>query len=363
MAEALKQSMEALRRSEEEMRKAVSDRDPEAQRRAAEDLAQAQSLLGGAMQKQSGNAVDGLSQKAQEMANAQREIANSLKRMYGEQQESPFRRMRPGQPGPGSEDMPEMKDPAMPHYYGYGRRNWEPEPIPPHLPGSEERAIADEKARLGKELQQLQSDMQKQERSMASSDPAASARMRKALSDAEQKELAMRMQKTAEWMRQGYGERNLGVEESMAAGMEQLSRDLQDVQRALKNGDANGKNQQGDKNAEALAQVRDLRQMLERAQNARAQQQQGQRQGYQQQDLAREGEQPGGEQQNGQQQGQQGGQNQGNQYSPSGGPGATLDSGSVRGAISDLNSLRGRLIRMIALCVVMSTTPSVRCDC
>ena len=190
--------------------------------------------------------------------------------------------------------------------------------------------------------------MQKQERTLASSEPAASSRMRKALSHAEQKELAMRMQKTAEWMRQGYGERNLGVEENMAAGMEQLSRDLQDVQRALKNGDPNGKNQPGDKNAEALAQVRDLRQMLERAQNARAQQQQGQRQGYQQQDLAREGEQPGGEQQNGQQQngqqqGQQGGQNQGNQYSPNGGPGATLDSGSVRSAIGDLNSLRGRL--------------------
>ena len=36
---------------------------------------------------------------------------------------------------------------------------------------------------------------------MASSEPGASLKMRKALSDAEQKELAMRMQKTAEWMR------------------------------------------------------------------------------------------------------------------------------------------------------------------
>ncbi len=334
MAEALKQSMEALRRSEEEMRKAVSEHDPEAQRRAAEDLAQAQSLLGGAMQKQSDNAVAGLSQKAQEMANAQRDIANSLKRMYGEQEASPFRRMRPGQPEPGPEDMPEMKDPAMPHYYGYGRRNWEQEPIPPHMPGAEERAIADEKARLGKELQQLQSDMQKQERSMASTEPGASSKMRKALSDAEQKELAMRMQKTAEWMRQGYGERNLEVEENMAAGMGQLSRDLEDVQRALKNGDPEGKNQPGDKTAEALSQVRNLRQMLESAQNARAQQQ-AQRQGYQQQDLARDGE-GGGQQPGGQNQGQ------GNQYSPQGGPGA-VDGQSVRGAISDLNALRGQL--------------------
>jgi len=348
MQEALRQSMEALRRSEEEMRKAVSDRDPEAQRRAAENLAQAQSLLGGAMQKQSGNAVSGLSQKAQEMANAQRDIANSLKRMYGEQQSSPFRRMRPGQPEPGSEDMPEMKDPATRRYYGYDHRNWEPEPPPPHLPDAEERAIADEKARLAKDLQQLQSDMQKQERSMASAEPGASSKMRKALSDAEQKELAMRMQKTAEWMRQGYGERNLGVEESMAAGMEQLSRDLQDVQKALKNGDPNGKNQQGDRNAEALAEVRNLRQMLENTQSAR---QQAQRQGYQQQALSRDGQgqQPGGQQQrgqpqNGQQQGQQGGQNQANQYSPNGGPGvAAMDDLSVRNAIGDLNSLRGRI--------------------
>ena len=148
----------------------------------------------------------------------------------------------PAKPSPGSEDMPEMKDPAIRRYYGYDRRNWEPEPPPPHLPDAEERAIADEKARLAKDLQQLQSDMQKQERSMASTEPGASSKMRKALSDAEQKELAMRMQKTAEWMRQGYGERNLGVEESMAAGMEQLSRDLQDVQKTLKNADPNGKN-------------------------------------------------------------------------------------------------------------------------
>jgi hypothetical protein len=350
MQEALRQSMEALRRSEEEMRKAVSDHDPEAQRRAAENLAQAQSLLGGAMQKQSDNAVSGLAQKAQEMANAQRDIANSLKRMYGEQQPSPFRRMRPGQGESGSEDMPEMKDPAIRRYYGYDRRNWEPEPPPPHLPDAEERAIADEKARLAKDLQQLQSDMQKQERSMASTEPGASSKMRKALSDAEQKELAMRMQKTAEWMRQGYGERNLGVEESMAAGMEQLSRDLQDVQKTLKNADPNGKNQQGDRNAEALSEVRNLRQMLENTQNARAQQQ-AQRQGYQQQALSRDGQgqqqggqQQGGQQQNGRQEGQQGGQNQANQYSPNGGPGAAaMDDLSVRNAIGDLNSLRGRI--------------------
>jgi hypothetical protein len=184
--------------------------------------------------------------------------------------------------------------------------------------------------------------MQHQERALASSQPGASSKMRQALSGAEQKDLAMREQKTAEWMRQGFGDRNLGVENGMAAGLEQLSRDLQDVQKTLKGADPNGKNQPGgDKNAEALSQVRNLRQMLERAQNERAQ-----RQNYQQEAMSRNGQgqqsQQGGQ---GQQSGEsQNGQNSGNQYSPNGGPGSpmgsTMDGQDLQSAIGQLNSLR-----------------------
>jgi hypothetical protein len=332
MADALHQSTDALRRAEEEMRKAVSEQDPAAQRRAAENLAQAQSLLGGAMRQQADNALAGMAQKAQDMAGTQRDIANSLKRIYAQQSDSQLRRMmRPGQPEPGPNDLPEMKDPSSPRYYGYGRRNWEPTPPPPHAPTEQERAIAAEKDRLAKELQELQRDMQQQERTLASSQPGASSKMRKALSEAEQKELAMRMQKTAEWMRQGYGDRNLSVENTMAAGLEDLTRDLQDVQRAVKAGDPNGQNGKPDKNAQALSDVRSLRQMLERAQNQSAQQR------TQQQAMSREGQeqQPGGR--------QPGGQNPGNQYSPNGGADPVMDGQSMRDAMGQLNSLRGRL--------------------
>jgi hypothetical protein len=331
----------------------VSDKDAAAQQRAAENLAQAQSALSKGMQQQADNSVARLSQKAQEMANAQRDIANSLKRMYGEQSgssvTSQLRRMRTGQQEPGPNELPEMRDPAMPRYYSYDRRPWDRDVPVAHNPSSEERAMADEKERMAKEIQDLQRGMQQQERAMASAQPGASSKMRKALSEAEQAELAMRMQKTAEWMKEGYGERNLNVETKMAEGLEQLSRDLQDVQKTVQAGDPNGKPGQGDKNAEALAEVRNLRQMLERAQNERAQQQ-GQRQGYQQQNLSRDGqqgqqqggEQPGGEQQGGQQQGgqQQGGQQQ---YGPNGGPNSAMDGQSLQGAIDDLSSLRGRI--------------------
>ena len=337
MAEAMRQSTDALRRAEDEMRKAVSEHDPAAQQRAAESLARAQSLLGGAMRQQADNALAGMAQKAQDMAGTQRDIANSLKRMYSQQSDPSLRRMmRPGQPEPGPNDLPEMKDPSSPRYYGYGRRNFEPAPPPPHAPTEQERAIAVEKERLAKELQELQRDMQQQERTLASSQPGASSKMRKALSEAEQKELAMRMQKTAEWMRQGYGDRNLSVENTMAAGLEDLSRDLQDVQRAVKTGDSNGQSGKRGKDAEALSEVRTLRQMLERAQNERAQQR------SQQQAMSREGQgQQNGE---GSQQGSQpGGQNQGNQYSPNGGAYPVMDGQSMRDAIGQLNSLRGRL--------------------
>jgi hypothetical protein len=344
MNEALRKSMEALRRSEDEMRKAVSDQDPAAQRRAAENLAEAQSLLNKGMQQQADNSVAGLSQKAQEMANTQRDIASSLTRMYGELSGSAiYRRLRPGQPEQGPEDLPEMRDPAVPRYYTYDRRPWDRDMPVAHNPSEQERTIADEKERLAKEIQDLQRGMQQEERALASAQPGASAKMRKALSEAEQKELAMRMQKTAEWLKQGYGDRNLNVETKMAEGLEDLSRDLQDVQKTVQAGEANGKTGQEDKSAEALSEVRNLRQMLERAQNDGAQQH-GQRQNYQQQNLSRDGQgqgqQQGGEQQGGQ---QQGSQNASNQYGPNGGPSSVMDGQDWQGAISDLNSLRGRI--------------------
>ena len=175
--------------------------------------------------------------------------------------------MRPGQPEPGPNDLPELRDPASPRYYGYDRRRWDAGDMAvAHNPSPQERAIADEKARLAKELQDLQNGMQKQERALASNQPGASAKMRKALSEAEQKDLGARMQKTAEWMKEGYGDHNLNVEKSMADGLQQLSQDLRDVQKAVEAGDPSNKDGQADKNGQALAEVRNLRQMLERAQ-------------------------------------------------------------------------------------------------
>ena len=65
----------------------------------------------------------------------------------------------------------------------------------------------------------------------------------------------MRMQKTAEWMKQGYGDHNMAVENKMAEGLDQLTKDLQDVQKSVEAGDGNGKPGQ-QKGEQALAEVR-----------------------------------------------------------------------------------------------------------
>ncbi|MGA8030087.1 MAG: hypothetical protein WB992_23315 [Bryobacteraceae bacterium] len=263
MAEAMRQATNAIERAEDEMRKAVTDRDRTAQRRAAAELAEAQKFLNDALHRQAGSSISDLARRAQEIADAQKDVANRLKQMYGEG-------LRAGSESSGSlgatpsgEGMPEMDDPNSLRF-GYRRRYWQRETEPKRSATDQEKALAGEKDKLAQQVEQLQQQMQQEERRMAAAQPDASSKLRKALSDAEQKELALRMQKNAEWIRDGYGERNLGMEDSVTAGLEQLSRELRDVEEALQSGNPGGQNGQDEKSAQALSEARALREELER---------------------------------------------------------------------------------------------------
>jgi hypothetical protein len=161
--------------------------------------------------------------------------------------------------------MPEMRDPNSTRFgYGFQRRYGMDEMRPSRSATSEEKSLADEKEKLASELGHLQEQMQQQAQSMSGSRPDASAKLSRALSEAESKELALRLQKDAEWMRQGYGDRNVGMEDSVTAGLQQLSRDLHDVQGAMNKPGTPGTGQGNDKTAQALAEVRQLREELDR---------------------------------------------------------------------------------------------------
>jgi hypothetical protein len=266
-----------------------------------------------------------------------------------------------------SGEMPEMNDPDNPRFgYGYRRRSWQQEVRPTYRPSEEEKALAADKDRLARQLEELQRGMEQQQSNLQSTAPDAASKVRRALSDAEQKELALRMQKNAQWIREGYGDKNLAMEDNVTAGVEQLSRDLRGAQQALSD-QQNGQGGQNDKTAQALSQVRQLREMLERAQQGKNGGQSGQQNGAQgqgsQQQAGSQG-QPGSQGQGSQQagsQGQPGSQGQGSQQAGSqpqpGGPGGGTTEGSLaRGyaeggidrrdlqeAIGQLSALRGQI--------------------
>jgi hypothetical protein len=326
MAETMKRADSALQRAEDEMRKAVSDRDASARQRAASQLREAQGLINRMMSGQAGSSMSDMANRAEEIANAQKELANRMKEMYGE---GSFRsRQRYSASGRPGEQMPEMRDPTSTRFgYGFQRRYGLDEMRPSRSAMPEEKALAGEKEKLASELGRLQEQMQQQAQGMSGSRPDASAKLSRALSEAESKELALRLQKDAEWMRQGYGDRNVGMEDSVTAGLQQLSRDLRDVQEAMNRPGSPATGRGNDKTAQALAEVRQLREELDR--RAAETLQRGGQEG-------REGQQSEGGQ-SGQPGGQQDARN--GMYSPHGG---AFPSGIDReGAQSAINQLRG----------------------
>ncbi len=279
MSEALRQTMNALQRAEEQMRQSVSGHDATAQQRAAAQLREAQELLNKTLHQQAGSSVSDLAGRAQEIANAQKGLADQMKRMYGEQGANA------GRPGPqrpgvssestagGEDGMQEMNDPNSVRFgYGFRRRNWQQAMEPRRQATEQEKELAGEKEKLGQQLEQLERNMQRQAQTLAGAQPDASSKLRKALSDAEQKELALRMRKDAEWMRQGYGDRNMGMEQGVTAGVEQLSQQLRELQQAVQSGNQPGQNASDGKTGEELSRVRAMREELERGTEGGAQQ-------------------------------------------------------------------------------------------
>ncbi len=298
------------------MRKAVSEHDAAAQQRAAAQLRDAQETLDKMMHQQNGSSVSDLAQRAQQIADAQKGLADRMKSMYGEQGSNAAGRPRPFEmssesASAGEDGMAEMNDPDSVRFgYGFRRRNWQQELMPRRSATQQEKAMANDKEKLGQQLQQLQQGIEQQAQTMAGGQPEASSKLRKALSDAEQKELALRMQKDAEWMREGYGDRNIRMQDGVTAALEELSQRLRDVQKVVGSGDSMGPKGGADKAAGELSQVRALREGLERASEESAQ------------GAASRADSQGGKM---------------------GGEGAPMSRNDVRDAIKQLNSLRAQV--------------------
>ncbi len=339
MGRAMQQASNAVSEAENEMRKAVGSGDAAAQQRAAGQLAQAQRQLSSALHRNAGNSLSDLTDQANAIAREQKGLASRMKQLYGPQAS--------GRDGAGDfsstmggegAEMPEMNDPDNPRFSNwYRRRNWLQDAKPTHRTTPEEKALASDKDRLAQQLEQLQRGVEHQEQSLQSAAPDVARKLRRALSDAEQKELALRMEKNAQWIREGFGDRNLAMEDSVTAGVEQLSRDLQGAQQTLGAGDDKGQGGQNGRTAEALAQVRQLREQLERSQAAA--QGQGKSDGRgSQQAASSAGQQSGAQGEPG-----QGGEQPGLAAGRGGSSEQALSRRDLQQAIGELSTLRGQI--------------------
>ena len=242
--QALQQAMDALRQAEEEMRKAVSEHDTSAMRRAGDKLAEAQSLMAGVEKQLAGSSVGDVASRAQQLARAQSDFANRLDQAI------------PGDPAPGFSPFSDS---------GRQPRRFAREPFQrPTTPQTD--ALASEKERMAQQVEQLEQQIRDRANALAGGQPGASQQMRSALSEAEQQDLAMHMKKNADWIRRGWGAQVRDDESAMAGSLAELAQRLAQAQAAAKDGAQAGDAQRDAQAAQAertLRQLEQLRQQLE----------------------------------------------------------------------------------------------------
>jgi hypothetical protein len=323
----LEEAVQHLQQALNNMRQAASSQNtgtPQSEaeaRRAAERLEEAKNLLRGMQQQRNDGTVEQLAQRAENLARQQEDFSRRMRRSLGSSSLSGREGQQEGAQS-GQKESPEK--------------------------------LAQEKEQIAGQTQQMERDLQRAVRDTAGQRDVAN-KLREALGELQQKEIASQMNRTAQWLRNGMGAYAVMREATATEALNKLADQLKQAQAAMGTG-KQGK--EGDKQLEqALAQAEQLRQRMQamsramQDKNGKGQQpgqqawkpgqlqsgregqqgqgqqagqqveQQGNQQGQGQQGGQQGGQQAGGQQAGGQQQGgaQRGGPNNG--WGPRGGPG------------------------------------------
>src|SRR6266481_3010395 len=192
----VQQSLDRLKQATDDMRRATSPQQSEAEaRRAADRLKEATDLLGGMRQQQASSHLGSLADETSRMAKEQRDQADRTRQAFG-------------QPGGGQAG--------------------------PQAGLQDKRKLADDRQRLAEDMGRLEKEMQDTARELATNKQnAASTKLREALSDMQQSDLRSRIQRGADWMRRGIDPNASGAEPEIAAGMQRLEKEVNDAQQAL----------------------------------------------------------------------------------------------------------------------------------
>jgi hypothetical protein len=295
--QAAQQALDRVRQAQEDMRRATSGpQTPADARLAAQRLREASSLLAGAQSQEATDRVGSMAREADRLGGEEKDQAERVKKLKE-------RAASATQATQGTQSV-----------------------------AREIQQLASDRQRMADDLSKLEQDMRNAARELDSGQRAASDKLRSALEGVDQADLETRLQRTADWLRGGIDPNGNGTESQIASGLQRLSDDLHQAQRAL----VAGGQQQGPQSADAaLNGLERLRRQIESlgGQNAGRQPGQGE-QNDQAGQLSRNsqpGQSPAQNAQNGQSgQSGQGGQNA--QNGQGGGRGAQSAQGSPGGS-------------------------------
>jgi hypothetical protein len=188
----VQQSLDRLRQATDDMRRATSPQQSEAEaRRAADRLKEATDLLGGMRRQQTSTKVDSLADETSRLAGEQREQSDRIHQMFGQ--------------GSNFTTNPQQR-----------------------------KKLADDRQGLADDLGKLEKSIQDTARELAGNkQAAASTKLRDALSDMQQSDLRSRIQRGADWMRRGIDPNSSGAEPEIASGMARLEKGVRDAQAAM----------------------------------------------------------------------------------------------------------------------------------
>jgi len=208
-------ALNQLRQAGEDMRRASSQPQSQADaRRAAERLREATNLLGNAQRQHQSGRLDALAGEVERLTSEQHEQSDRIRRMANGESSSQ------GAAG----DNPET--------------------------------LADDRQHLADDLSSVEKQMRDAVRDLSSSNRAAASKLRDALKGLDESDLDTRMQRSADRLRRGYNPDRDGSEARIASDFDKLSQQVREAQQAAGSADRDG-------SQSALDQVESLRHRLE----------------------------------------------------------------------------------------------------
>lgn len=242
-SERLSRARQELERAIEDMRRAQSAPGAQAQenaRRAAERIQQALGELGQLRQREAGERMEDLSRRASALAERQRRFEEQLRRLFP-QGDGSRPQQQPGQAAGTAADA---------------------------------ERLAREKESMQRDYQRLEQDLREAARALDGSQRGAASRLRQALGEAQQDEVALRLRLGAEWMRRGLGPYIAPRERVLTEALDRLSRQVEEARQMA--GREGGNAREREQMERALGQIEQLRQQLEREARAARQSREGQ---------------------------------------------------------------------------------------